>query len=113
MEEGGASSLPVPWRKHVASTVKARGATLVPLQVGGGGLPCGSRRRPTYPAAAPPVVPPLGLAQRVLPLGTVVWSVAHPLSAASPPCRVALGGGSAFRYRHPPCLPFVARMSQA
>ena len=33
---GGASSLPVPWRKHVASTVQARGAALVPLQVGGG-----------------------------------------------------------------------------
>ena len=83
----------------------------------GGGLPCGSRRHPTYPAVAPPVVPPLGLARRVLPLGTVVWSVPHPLSAASPPCRGVLGGESAFRYRHPPCrpcrFPFVARTSQA
>ena len=35
---GGASSLPVPWREHVASTVQARGAALVPLQVGGGGV---------------------------------------------------------------------------
>ena len=33
---GGASSLLVPWRKHVASTVQARGAAPVPLQVGGG-----------------------------------------------------------------------------
>ena len=114
---GGASLLPVPWRKHVASTVQARGAALVPLQVGGGGELCGSCRRPTFPAVAPPVVPSLELARRVLPLGTVVWSVLHPLSAASPPCRVVLGGGSAFRYSHPPCrpcrLPLVARMSQA
>ena len=35
---GGASSLLVPWRKHVASTVQSRGAALVLLQVGGGGL---------------------------------------------------------------------------
>ena len=50
MGGGGASSLPVLWRKHVASTVQARGAALVPLQVGGGlavwlpsslFLPCG------------------------------------------------------------------------
>ena len=34
---GGAPSLSVLWRKHVASTVQARGAALVPLQVGGGG----------------------------------------------------------------------------
>ena len=58
----------------------------------GGGLPCGSRRHPTFPAVAPPVVPPLELAQRVLSLGTVVWSVPHPLSAASPPCRGVPGG---------------------
>ena len=95
----------------------------------GGRLPCGSSRRPSYPAVAPPVVPLLGLARRVLPWGTVVWSVPHPLSAASPPFRFVLGGGSAFRYRHPPpsggrwcvCVGggapssslFVARMSQA
>ena len=63
----------------------------------GGGMPCGSRRRPSYPAFAPPVVPPLGLARRVLSSGTVVWSVPHPLAAASPPCRFVLGGGGAFR----------------
>ena len=33
---GGASSLSVPWRKHVTSTAQARGAALVPLQGGGG-----------------------------------------------------------------------------
>ena len=33
---GGASSLSVLWRKHVASTAQARGAALVPLQGGGG-----------------------------------------------------------------------------
>ena len=97
----------------------------------GGGMPCGSRRRPSYPAFAPPVVPPLGLARRVLSSGTVVWSVPHPLAAASPPCRFVLGGGGAFRPPLPasptlggaevwgggggrPCrLPFVARTSQA
>ena len=96
-------------------------------------MPCGSRRRPSYPAFAPPVVPPLGLARRVLPTGRVVWSVPHPLAAASPPCRFVLGGGGALfapPYLHPPpsggrrcvgggggghpCrLPFVARTSQA
>ena len=93
-------------------------------------MPCGSRRRPSYPAFAPPVVPPLGLARRVLSTGTVVWSVPHPLAAASPPCRFVLGGG---RFSPPPTcipnpwggggvwggggrpcrLPFVARTSQA
>ena len=58
-----------------------------------GGSPCGSRRHPTFPAVAPPVVPPLGLARRVLPLGTVVWFVSHSRSTASPPCRGVLGGG--------------------
>ena len=58
-----------------------------------GRMPCGSRRRPSYPAFAPPVVPPLGLQRRVLSSGTVVWSVSHPLAAASPPCRFVLGGG--------------------
>ena len=76
---------------------------------GGGGLPCGSRRRPSYPAFAPPVPPPLGLPRRVLPSGTVVWSVPHTLSAASPPCRFVLGGGgggalSAPPFLHPPPL---------
>ena len=102
---GGASSLSVLWRKHVASTAQARGAALVPLQ-GGGGLPCGSCRRPSYPAFAPPVPPPLGLAGRVLPTGTVVWSVPHPLSAASPPCRFVLGGGGGGG-RCPPLPTFI------
>ena len=74
---------------------------------GGGGLPCGSRRRPSYPAFAPPVPPPLGLARRVLPTGTVVWSVPHPLSAASPPCRFVLGGGGGGGGRCPPLPGFI------
>ena len=79
-------------RKHGAGT--RRGTCPC---AGGGGMPCGSRRRPSYPAFAPPVVPPLGLARRVLSTGTVVWSVPHPLAAASPPCRFVLGGRGAFR----------------
>ena len=35
MGGGGAPSLSVLWRKHVASTAQARGAALVPLQGGG------------------------------------------------------------------------------
>ena len=111
-------------RRHDASTGQARGAAPVPLH-GGGGMPCGSRRHPFYPAFAPPLVPPLGLARRVLSTGTVVWSVPHPLDAASPPCRFVLGGGA--RFAPPTCiprgcvggggrpcrLPFVARTSQA
>ena len=89
-------------RRHDASTAQARGAAPVPLQ--GGGIPCGCRRRPSYPAFAPPVVSPLGLARRVLSTGTVVWSVPHPLATASPPCRYVLGGGG--RCSPPPtCIP--------
>ena len=95
---------------HVAGTTQARRrheARHLSLCRGGGGMPCGSRRRPFYPAFAPPVVPPLGLARRVLSTGTVVWSVPHPLAAASPPCRFVLGGGGALfapPYLHPPPL---------
>ena len=73
---------------------------------GGGGVPCGYRRRPSYPAFAPPVPPPLGLARRVLPTGTVVWSLPHPPAATSPPCRFVLGGGPLFAppYLHLPPL---------
>ena len=63
----------------------------------GGGLPRGSLRHPFYPTPAPPVVPPPGLARRAPCTGTVVWLVPHPPTSASPPCRVALGGGGAFR----------------
>ena len=66
-------------------------------------MPCGSRRHPTFPAVTPPVVPPLGLPRRLLPLGTVMWFVLHSRSTASPPCRGVLGGGCASRCRHPPC----------
>ena len=121
-------------RTQVAGTTQARRrheARHPSLCRGGGGMPCGFRRRPPYPALAPPVVPPPGLARRVPYSGTVVWSVPHSLTAASLPCRVVLGGGVAFRpppTRIPrfrgggggwegegrPCrLPFVARMSQA
>ena len=93
---------------HVAGTTQARRrheARHLSL-CRGGGMPCGSRRRPFYPAFAPPVVPPLGLARRVLSTGSVVWSVPHPLAAASPPCRFVLGGGALFAppYLHPPPL---------
>ena len=101
---GGASSLSALLRKHVVSTAQARGAALVP-PLGGGGLPCGSRRHPTLPAVAPPVVPPLGPARRVLPLGTVVWFVPHSLSSASPPCRGVLGGGVRFPLPSSPMSP--------
>ena len=69
-------------------------------------MPCGSRSRPSYPAFAPRVVPLLGLARRVLSTGTVVWSVPHPLAAASPACCFVLGGGALFAppYLHPPPL---------
>ena len=129
---GGESLVVIPslhaCRTHDASTAQARGGHLSLCR--GGGTPCGSRRRPSYPAFAPPVVPPLGLARRVLSTGTVVWSVPHPLAAASPPCRFVLGVGGRFSppptcIPHPwggggvwgggrPCRrPFVARMSQA
>ena len=92
-------------------------------------MPRGSRCRPSHPAFAPLVPPPLGLARRVLPSGTVVWSVPHPVAAAPPLCRFVLGRGG----RCPPLpsftpnpwgggggggggacrLPFVARKSQA
>ena len=39
-------------RRHDASMAQARGAALVPLR--GGGVPCVTRRRPSYPACAPP-----------------------------------------------------------
>ena len=91
---------------HVAGTTQARrrhGARHLSL-CRGGGMPGGSRRRPSYPAFAPLVVPPLGLARRVLSTGMVVWSVPHPLAAASPPCRFVLGGGG--RFSPPPtCIP--------
>ena len=64
-------------------------------------MPRGSGRRPSHPAFAPPVPPPLGLARRVLPSGTVVWPLPHPLSTTSPPCRFVLGRGVAVR----PSLP--------
>ena len=70
-------------------------------------MPCDSRLRPSHPAFAPPVPPLLWLARRVLPSGTVLWSVPHPLSAASPPCRFLLGRGGplpAPPFFHPPPL---------
>ena len=91
---GGAPSLSFLRRRH-----EARHPSLCR---GGGGMPCGSRRRPFYPALAPPVVPPPGLARRVPSSGTVVWSVPHPLTAASLPCGIVLGGRVAFR---PPPYP--------
>ena len=96
----GGGTLSSPLRcTHVAGSTQARRrheARHLSL-CWGGGMPCGSRCCPSYPAFAPPVVPLLGLARRVLSTGTVVWSVPHPLTAASPPCRFVLGeGGGAF-----------------
>ena len=97
----------------------------------GGGMPCGSRRRPSYPAFAPPAPPSLGLARRVLPTGTVVWSDPHLLFACFPtlllcprggrgaavrpslPSSPALGGAKVCAGEGACRLPFVARMSQA
>ena len=92
-------------RRHDASTAQARGAAPGPTQGGGHALWLPSS--PFYPVVARPVVPPLGLARRVPSTGTVVWSVPHPLTAASPPCRFVLGGGgrcSPPPFLHPPPL---------
>ena len=89
---GGRSRCP----PYCASTSEARRrheARHLSLRWGGGGLLFGSRRHPTLPAVAPPAAPPLGLARRVLPLGTVVWFVPHSRPSTSPPCRGVLGGG--------------------
>ena len=67
------------------------------------GMPRGPRRRPSHSAFAPPVPPPLGLARRVLPSGTVVWSVPHPLPAASPSFRFVFRRGG----RCPPLPTFI------
>ena len=112
------------------STSQARWRGTSP-SAGEWGLPRGPRRRPSHSVFAPPVPPPLGLARRVLPPGTVVWSVPHPLPAASPFCRFVLGRRAAVRPSLPSSptlggaevcvwggggacrLPFVAHMSQA
>ena len=88
-------------RKHGAGT--RRGTC--PSAGGGGGSPCGSRRHTTLPAVASLVVPPLGPARRVLPVGMVVWFVPHSRSSASPPCRGALGGGVRFPLPSSPMSP--------
>ena len=67
------------------------------------GTPRGPRLRPSHSAFAPPVPPPPGPA-RLFPLGTVVWSVPHPLPAVPPSRRFVLGRGG----RCPPlpsCFP--------
>ena len=94
---GGACRLPFVARMSQAQRKQGAGMRRGTCpSAGGGGMPCGSRRRPSYPAFAPPVDPPLGLARRVLSSGTVVWSVPHPLAAASRPCRFVPGGGGRF-----------------
>ena len=96
----GASSLSVLWRKHFASTVQARGAALVPLQ-GGGVLPCGSRRRPPYPAVAPPGSPRWGL-HGACSLRARSCGPSRTLSLL-PPHRAALSsGGGGVRFPPPP-----------
>ena len=106
---GGGSLVVIPslhaCRRHDASTAQARGAAPVPLH-GGGGHALWLPSSPFLPCVRTPVVPPLGLARRVLSTGTVVWSVPHPLAAASPPCRFVLGGGGGGRFSPPPtCIP--------
>ena len=128
--EGGAPSLPFLRRKHVAGTALAHGAAPVLL--------LGSGARRVAPIFALPTLrslprcpPPPGPARRLLPLGTVVWSVPHPHPAAPPSCRFALGrggrclplpsciphpwgGGGALGGAGGACrFPFVALMSQA
>ena len=114
---GGASSLSVLWHKHVASTAQARGAALVPLQ-GGGGLAVWLPSSPYRSCGRTPGGPPVGACTARAPF----WHGHVVRPAPSLRCLPTLprwprGGGSAFRYRHPPCrpcrLPFVARTSQA
>ena len=68
MGGGGASLLPVPWRKHVASTVQARGAALVPLQVGGG-FAVWLRSSPYLPCGRDPGGPLVGACTARAPFG--------------------------------------------
>ena len=126
---GGASSLSVLWRKHVASTAQARGAALVPLR-GGGGLAVWLPSSPFPPCVRTPGAPPVGACTPRASYGH--GRVVRP--APSLRCLPTLplcprGGGalSAPPYLHPPplggrrcvggggaCrLPFVAHMSQA
>ena len=101
--EGGAPSLPFLRRKHVAGMALAHGAALVLLQGSGARLVAPVIALPTL-RPLPRCPPPLGPARRLLPLGTVVLSVSHPLPAAPPSCRFVLGRGG----RCPPlpsCIP--------
>ena len=126
---GGASSLSVLWRKHVASTAQARGAALVPLQGGGAcrvapvvALPtlrshprcpprwglhgaCFLRARSCGPSRTLSPLPPHLAALSSGGGGGLV----RPSLPSSPTLGGAevCGGGGACR------LPFVARMSQA
>ena len=131
MGGGGASSLSVLWRKHVASTAQARGAALVPLQGGGGAC------RVAPVVALPtlrshPRCPPRWGLHGACFLRAPSCGPSRTLSPL-PPNLAALssGGGGALSappYLHPPplggrrcvggggkpcCHPFVARMSQA
>ena len=98
---GRASSLPVLWRKHVASTLQARGAALVPLQ-SGGGLAVWLPSSPLLPCGRTPGGPPVGVCAARAPFGH--GRVVRP--APSLRCLSTLPlcprGGFAFRYRHPP-----------
>ena len=95
---GGACRFP-----FVALMSQARGAASVPLQ-GGGGFASWLPLSPFLPYARPPGGPPAGActARALFGHGRVVRSA----TAASPPCRVALGGGGGSLVASPlPALP--------
>ena len=119
MGGGGASSLPVPWRKHVASTVQARGAALVPLQVGGG-LAVWLPSSPYLSCGCTPGGRPVGTCTACAPFGHGgVVCPAPSLRRLSTLPRCPRGGGprSATALLSPlsssPCSTHVARMTQA
>ena len=96
----GASSLPVLWRKHLASTVQARGAALVPRQVRGG-LAVWLLSSPYLPCGRTPGGPLVGAFTAHAPFGHGLVVRVAPSLCRLPTLPLCPRGGSAFRYRHP------------